>query len=335
VAIDRAAGKIYWADGSGTTSSPIFVANLNGSGSPHVLFDEPGFKFGIAIDPAAGKILWTNGFMDSIRIGNLDGSGTASDLYSGERDVLGVAVDPVTGRVYWTDVGGVGHDFGSVRVGDISGSNPASDLFPSEDQPNGIAISQALGKVYWTDNGSGAIRVGNLDGSGYACSLYDDLDFLSYIAIDPSYGGNRPPECPPPNCPKVGLSALNIRPGPPFGDGPKVPGVRLQLRASPASNVDLGVGLRFRVRGHTRTHSFGRHPFTPDSSLDGKQTAIEARIPLPEKLRRRLAVNRRVTLMLDVRATPVHPGKCEMQSGQVRLKTRVKRVGLGNPVTSH
>ncbi|TMM13089.1 MAG: hypothetical protein E6G00_02280 [Actinobacteria bacterium] len=82
VAIDPAAGKIYWAN---DVSGKIRVGNLNGSGTPADLFptteDSP---TGVAIDPTAGKIYWTNYTSGIIRVGNLNGSGTPMDLFPAE-----------------------------------------------------------------------------------------------------------------------------------------------------------------------------------------------------------------------------------------------------------
>ena len=92
VAIDPAAGKIYWTnqyhrpgpgrepDGSGT------AATLFGNDAPlPTVEDNP---IGVAIDPAAGKIYWTNlGLLQrsgQVRVGNLDGTGTPSTLFDSE-----------------------------------------------------------------------------------------------------------------------------------------------------------------------------------------------------------------------------------------------------------
>ena len=74
IAIDPAAGKIYWAD---TTSGAIRVANLDGSGVQNLYTGESQAS-GVAIDPAAGKIYWSDAVTrtGAIRVGNLDGSGT-------------------------------------------------------------------------------------------------------------------------------------------------------------------------------------------------------------------------------------------------------------------
>jgi hypothetical protein len=79
VAIDPAAGKIYWANQ--TASGAIRVGNLAGGGSPQSLFTAESFPVGVAIDPAAGKIYWSNG--STMRVGNLAGGGLPQNLHAG------------------------------------------------------------------------------------------------------------------------------------------------------------------------------------------------------------------------------------------------------------
>ena len=79
MAIDPAAGKIYWADNSGA----IRVGNLNGTGSPQNLgtnYASEDLPQGVAIDPAAGKIYWTDVSSGAIRVGNLNGTGSPQNL---------------------------------------------------------------------------------------------------------------------------------------------------------------------------------------------------------------------------------------------------------------
>ena len=84
VAIDPAAGKIYWADLGSCCSGPgtIRVGNLDGSGTASTLFGSEAGPAGVAIDPAANKIYWGNFGTGAIRVGNLDGTGTAADLFT-------------------------------------------------------------------------------------------------------------------------------------------------------------------------------------------------------------------------------------------------------------
>jgi hypothetical protein len=178
VAIDPAAGKIYWAD---TTSGAIRVGNLDGSGVRNLYAGESQ-PAGVAIDPAAGKIYWANAVSGTgaIRVGNLDGSGVR-DLFSGESYPVGVAIDPAAGKIYWGS-----YDTFKIRVGSLDGTG-ARDLFTGENYPTGLVIDPAAGRLYWTNEFAGTIRVGGLDGTG-ARNLFTGEGDVGGLAIDPGAG---------------------------------------------------------------------------------------------------------------------------------------------------
>ena len=183
IAIDPAAGKIYWAD---TTSGAIRVANLDGSGAKNLYTNETQAS-GVAIDPATGKIYWADAIHNTgaIRVGNLDGSGTAQDLFSNESYPVGVTIDPATGKIYWGS-----YDTFKVRVGNLNGTG-ARDLFSStEYYPTGIVVDDAAGKIYWADEFQGLIRVGNLDGTGATNLFATDggVGQIGGLALDPGTG---------------------------------------------------------------------------------------------------------------------------------------------------
>jgi DNA-binding beta-propeller fold protein YncE len=180
IAIDPAAGKIYWAD---TTSGAIRVANIDGSGARD-LYTGESQPSGVAIDPAAGKIYWANSVTrtGAIRVGNLDGSGGVRDLFSNESYPVGVTIDPAAGKIYWGS-----YDTFKIRVGNLNGTG-ARDLFTSvEYYPTGIVIDNAAGKIYWADEFIGTIRVGNLDGTG-ARNLFPPHGGIGGLALDPGTG---------------------------------------------------------------------------------------------------------------------------------------------------
>lgn len=178
VAIDPAAGKIYWAD---TTAGTIRVANLDGTGAQN-LYTGESQPSGVAIDPATGSIYWADAVSGSgsIRVGNFDGSG-ARTLFARESYPVGVAIDPTDGKIYWGS-----YDTFKIRVGNLDGTG-AADLFTGENYPTGLAIDPAAGKLYWTDEFAGTVRVGNLDGTG-AASLYTGEGDIGGVAIDPGAG---------------------------------------------------------------------------------------------------------------------------------------------------
>ena len=168
VAVDPAAGKIYWANFS---TNAIRVGNLNGTGTPLTLFTDPGGSApsGVAIDPRTTRSTGRTSSPTKIRAGNLDGSGFAQSLFSGEDNPIGVAADPAAGKIYWTDL-----NAGTVRVGPLGGSivGAAQTLFNSS-TPSGPAIDPTTNKIYWTSWTSGlGIRVGNRDGTGTVSTLF-------------------------------------------------------------------------------------------------------------------------------------------------------------------
>ena len=179
IAIDPAAGKIYWAD---TTSGAIRVANLDGSGVQNLYTGESQAS-GVAIDPATGKIYWADAISGSgaIRVGNLNGSGTAQNLFSNESYPVGVTIDPATGKIYWGS-----YDTFKIRTGNLNGTG-AHDLFTGENYPTGIVVDDATGKIYWTNEFAGQIRVGNVDGTG-ATNLFPPQGGIGGLALDPGTG---------------------------------------------------------------------------------------------------------------------------------------------------
>jgi hypothetical protein len=179
VAIDAAAGTIYWAD---TTSGTIRVANLDGTGARDLYTGESS-PSGVAIDPASGLIYWADAVSrsGSIRVANLDGTGTARTLFAGESYPVGVAIDPAAGKIYWGS-----YDTFVIRAGNLNGTG-ATNLFTGENYPTQLAIDPAAGKLYWTNEFAGNVRVGSLNGTG-ATSLYTGEGDVGGVALDPTTG---------------------------------------------------------------------------------------------------------------------------------------------------
>jgi hypothetical protein len=179
VAIDAAAGKIYWAD---TTSGAIRVGNLDGTGAQDLYTGETQAS-GVAIDPASGLIYWADAVSrtGTIRVGNLDGSGAARTLFAGESYPVGVTIDPANGKIYWGS-----YDTFTIRVGNLDGTG-ATTLFSGENYPTQLAVDPSAGKIYWTNEFNGNVRVGNLDGTG-ATSLYTGEGEIGGVAIDSAAG---------------------------------------------------------------------------------------------------------------------------------------------------
>ncbi len=204
IAIDPAAGRLYWANGE--LGNEISVANLSGGGGVDLntgvaTLDEPD---GVAIDPAAGRIYWSNGGAIgggiAISFANLNGSGGGGDLNTTGAtpltNPLGVALDLAGGRIFFSN-------FDTISFANLNGSG-GDDLNTAGvtvSGPYGIAIDSAGGRVYWADIVDNKISFANLNGSGGGGILNTGaatLDSPIGVAIDPAAGriywvNNGPP----------------------------------------------------------------------------------------------------------------------------------------------
>ena len=188
IALDLAAGKMYWTDWSGD-SGKIQRSDLDGSDSETLVMglNRPGE---IALDVAAGKMYYTDAtysvvrFLESFFIGrvmraDLDGSDaetilstTLSTMEFVEGipfwDILppyqDIALDLGEGKVYWAGGSGIGR-------ADLDGSN-IETILPGRfgmRGPESIALDTFAGKMYWTEWGEEdptyGIHRADLDGS--------------------------------------------------------------------------------------------------------------------------------------------------------------------------
>ena len=103
VALDEAAGKLYWLQldfsKKRTETEAIKRANLDGS-EPQLLVERPsaGFEGGLALDAAAGRIYWTEAAAHEIDVANLDGSDARPLLSTGEDSPVGLALETADPR---------------------------------------------------------------------------------------------------------------------------------------------------------------------------------------------------------------------------------------------
>ena len=104
VAVDPAAGRIYW---SNETGSKISYASLSGGGGGNL--NTAGASgneaTGLAIDPTTGRIYWADYEAKKIFFALLTGGGGGELNTSGATvdGPWGVAVDPTAGRIYWAN----------------------------------------------------------------------------------------------------------------------------------------------------------------------------------------------------------------------------------------
>jgi DNA-binding beta-propeller fold protein YncE len=193
LAIDPAAGRVYWANwgNPGGTGVTISYANLDGSGGGGNLPTGNATVLGphgLAIDPAAGKIYWPNYNGNRISFANLNGSG-GGDLMTGAATLAGprgVAVDPASGRIYWAN-----YDGNRLSYANLNGSG-GGDLATGNatvHQPEGVAFDPPTGRIFFGNySAADTISYANLDGSGGADLMTGAAikNFPHGVAIDPA-----------------------------------------------------------------------------------------------------------------------------------------------------
>ena len=165
LALDPAAGRIYWAN-VGAGANKISFANLNGSGGGDLTITGATVSqpIGVAVDPEAGRIYWSS-FVDKISFANLDGSGGGDLTTTGAAvsDPQGVVLDPAARRIYWANAADDKISFANL---DGSGGGDLTTPGATVHQPQGVALDLAAGRIYWANAAGGKLSFANLDGSG-------------------------------------------------------------------------------------------------------------------------------------------------------------------------
>jgi hypothetical protein len=195
LAIDPAAGRIYWANYSDDT---IRRAPLDGSGPVDTLYDAAdgvNDPWGVAIDPAAGRIYWSQGEWDAgvggtIRRAPLSGSGPVDTLFGPAQGVsgpTGLALDPAAGRIYWANGAGATIQSGPLAAGSGGISTPYTAA-QGVTGPSGVAIDAAAGRICWTNIVSRTILSGPLGGGSTPTTLHDSGRVWrpGMLALDPN-----------------------------------------------------------------------------------------------------------------------------------------------------
>lgn len=144
LAIDRKAGRIYWAEVGAQSISSAF---LNGSDVKQIMnSSQVGGEVatGVAVDSEAGKVYWTTQCC-SVRRANLDGS--EMEHLTNTTNGGGIALDTEAGKMYWTSWMN-----GTLWRADLNGTN--AEVFLSHDDikfPMDLALDTIRGYIYWTD----------------------------------------------------------------------------------------------------------------------------------------------------------------------------------------
>ena len=101
VAVDAAAGKIYWTEQTSPRTGLIRRANLDGTNIEGVR-NLTSVAQGLALDTANQKLYITNA-SDKVQRMNLDGTGFKPNFIANLDAPTGVAVDAAGGKIYWAE----------------------------------------------------------------------------------------------------------------------------------------------------------------------------------------------------------------------------------------
>ena len=178
IALDVAAGKMYWTDNG---IDKIQRADLDGS-NVEDLFVPGGLSSlrHIALDVAAGKMYWPDAGSNDIQRANLDGTGLEPPLVTGLPAPNGIALDVAAGKMYWTDLGTL-----KIQRANLDGTVVEDRL--TGIAAGGIALDPVAGKMYWTENVTNKIQRANLDGTNVE-DLVTGLTAVEDIALDIAAG---------------------------------------------------------------------------------------------------------------------------------------------------
>ncbi len=182
IAVDVAAGYIYWTDMGAPTDDDGSVMRSNLDGSKVTTIVPKGGTYTpkqLKLVPEQGKLYWSDREGMRVMRSNVDGSAVETIYQSGSTDAdrqddsrwcVGIAVDVAGGYFYWSQKGtDSGHE-GSVRRAHLTlpdGDAPdnRSDvevLFEGEAATCDIDLDLDAGFVYWANRGDDTINRGPL-----------------------------------------------------------------------------------------------------------------------------------------------------------------------------
>ncbi|UCG49407.1 MAG: lamin tail domain-containing protein [Phycisphaerales bacterium] len=181
LAIDIAAGKMYWAD---TLTNAIYSADMDGSNIVE-LVDGLSAPADIALDAGNGWLYWSNSWTGKIQRTSVRGPGPIEDVVTGLVEPYYMELDLAGGKIYWSDV-----DSPTIHRANLDGTG-VENFITGLSRVRDIALDVAGGKIYWGDRLSSTIQRANLDGTGGVEELYGPLDNLDRphgLALDVEAG---------------------------------------------------------------------------------------------------------------------------------------------------
>ena len=178
IAIDLAAGYLFWTGMGNPSADDGFVRRSNLDGSNMVTLVPAGGTYTpkqMRVDPASGKLYWSDREGMRVQRSNVNGSSvetlvttgtTATDRMDESRWCVGMAIDTVGGWFYWSQKGGDNEGVGSIRRAHIqmpagqtsTNRNDIEILFSGLPEPIDLELDLEAGMIYWADRGDDTIN---------------------------------------------------------------------------------------------------------------------------------------------------------------------------------
>ena len=180
IAIDTAAGKVYWG---GWESARISRASLDGSNVETLV---TGVRpTCIALDTAANKMYWgeING---KIMRADLDGTNIETNITNSDYRIWGIALDVTGGKIYWAEEGNARND-DKIKCANLNGSDIKTLVWGlGRLSESDMTLDVEGGKMYWIEYES-LLKRANLDGTDIETLVSSDFS-MTGIALDVTGG---------------------------------------------------------------------------------------------------------------------------------------------------
>ena len=152
IALDAAAGKLYWTSSNLAQGAKIRRANLDGSSIETLveLGTAGSNPRGIAVDPTGGKMYWADLGLGLVQRANLDGSAPETIATA---TAYGIALDLGAAHVYWSN-----YTQGNISRCGLGGGNPVKWKVGLRN-PTHLAFDAASSMLYWLEAGPSEQRL--------------------------------------------------------------------------------------------------------------------------------------------------------------------------------
>ena len=179
LAVDAAAGKVYWTDGR---ARALIRADLDGTNAETLVSDLYGS--GVVIDTATQLVYFGNtsdGEINRLDLATMSVTAVATNVYS----PVDLAFNPTTGILYWTEMGQGG---GQIRSLDTTGPNSPQTVVSGLVLPFGLSLDPLADRLYWTDMNDGTIRWVDPSSPGTINTLMSGLNTPGGVLVDGATG---------------------------------------------------------------------------------------------------------------------------------------------------